>query len=162
MERSNAEIAALYAAMKEIERQTKGKELPPGNYDLSHVNVTIVMPEGTSVYRDPGANGDGTREVKATANLYGYATWAAFLKRLAKFNQANVIRAMLIEALQEALNSGTNVETELSEIDPELAAAIEELRKTELPTRIENTVRQVKRPKDAIASLMVNTVPLAG
>lgn len=162
MGRTATERASLYAAYKLIEGALKEDgELPPGfSADVSGTSVTVLIPAGTRISRDAGPNGDGTIEKKATTNLYGYAVWAAFLKRLSRFNQASVIRRMLMEAWSEALANGKSVESELNEIDPEIGQFIADLKKAPGPLRVEQTTRRITRPE--AEAIMLIQAPKSG
>jgi len=141
--------ATVYAAFKELERILKADgndTLPIGEYDVSGRTVTITLPAMT-VEREAGLNGDGIIEKTATQNLYGWAVIAALANRLKRFNQWNVVREPLIEAIREVLSTtGKTVCSELSEIDETFAQQVEQV-KTELrpPARPENTPRNLKR-----------------
>lgn len=139
--------AALYTALKEIDRALKETDLPPGSYDVSNLAITVHIPDGTTVTRDPGPNNNGLIDKRATQNLYGFALWALFLKKLAAFNQANHVRRIFMEALRESLQDNNHVEDELREIDPEIAAFIVELKKQPMPTRPEKTTRNISKRK---------------
>lgn len=139
--------AVLYVAFKELDRALKDEKLPPGTYDVSGASVTVQIPDGVTVTRDAGPNGDGKVEKKATQNLYGFALWALFLKRLESFNQAAYVRRIFMEALRDSLKDDGHVETELREIAPDVADFIDELRKQPLPTRKEDTTRNISKRK---------------
>lgn len=148
MFRNARQRAIAYAAYKELERMLKEDgEIAPGV--LEHVggeSITITLAAGTRVYRDRGVTGDGTIKKRATQNLYGYAVWALFIKRLVKFNQWKAIRAALFDAWREALAlPNGSVELQLNELDPELAQHADALRNHPGPDRIEQTPRMVGR-----------------
>jgi len=139
---TDREIATLYAVQKLIEAKLKDHPIPAGSsFDLSGETVTITLPTQTTVYREKGQNGFIFK--KATQNLYGYAVWVFLLRRLAKFNQAAHMRKLIMEAWTEAMRCETKVEDELEEIDPEVAAHLESLKKLDGPKRKEATPRKV-------------------
>lgn len=140
--------AIAYAAYKELEKLLKNDgELPPGNYNISGESLTIVLSE-TSVSRSVGEGG-GFIYKKATQNLYGWSVWALFLKKLKAFNQAGAVKRILMEAWTESMITGETVEKELKDIDPELAAFTEELKKQPAPKRREVTPRKITKEADA-------------
>jgi len=151
MKLNPAQKAVVYAAYKELERilnRDDNNTLPIGEYDVSGQTVTITLP-AMSVEREGGLKGDGIIEKTATQNLYGWAVIAALANRLKRFNQWNVVRQPLLEAIREVLSTtGKTVCSELSEIDETFAAQIEQV-KQELrpPVRPENTPRNLKRVK---------------
>lgn len=150
MFQSNQQRAVAYAAYKELERLLENDgQLPPGfAYNVAGQTVTIQLPNIT-VQRELGVNKDGMIQKKATQNLYGYATWAFFLKRIAKFNQAHIVRNAIMDALREAVatpprKDKPNMEAEIEKIDPEIGKFMAQLKK-DMPKRDEQTARQVQR-----------------
>lgn len=147
---TNLQKAAAYAAYKELERVlNENGDLPPGfQADLSGTTVCVTIPNGTSISRDKGEKGDGIVHKTATQNLYGYGVWLKFLGRLAKFNQANAVLNILLEAMQDVIRFGGNVKDELQTFDdPDLKdfqKRVEQL-KAQFPKREEQTPRKVKR-----------------
>lgn len=140
---NRAVLFAIYIKLKKYFDAKSGEsELPPGtDIDVSGASVTITVPEGR-VSRGVGPNGDGVIEKKATTSLYGYATWAKFLRRLALFNQKEVVLAMIKEAWTEAVESNATVEEELRKVCPELDTLMEDLKNRPAPKRKESTPRQ--------------------
>lgn len=148
---TNFEKAVAYGAYKELERLLKDSDgqghLPPGfKADVSGQSLTITLPN-MIVEREKGWNGNGTIKKKATQNLYGYATWCLFIKRLAKFNQAKAILVILKDVWEEVMKSNdkvdaNQVEAELVRLDPELANYIQTLKEQDGPKREEKTPRQ--------------------
>lgn len=160
--RNNRQRAIAYAAFKELERMLKEDgELPPGFAEpLTGETITIKLPPGLSVYREPGKNGDGIIQKKATQDLYGYGVWACFLMKLKAFKQHNVVMQIIREAWAEAMRTpATNVETELDKIDPELAKFVKELKERPGPMRDEQTPRKVERLAKGYAQLTFGTPP---
>lgn len=152
---SNEQRAAAFVAFKELERIVgrNGLDpmLPPGFIaDVGGVEVSVKIPEGTSIEAVLGADGKGHNYKRATQDLYGWVVWTLFLKKLAKFNQAKLVKEMLLEAMREACsNPNTSVGKELKDVDPELAAEVEKLQaEFPLPDRIENAPRRIARPDD--------------
>lgn len=145
---TDREYAKLYAAQKYIEAALKDRQMTPGvSFDLSGESVTIDFPEGATVSRSKGEDGKGNVFKKATQNLYGYAVWVFFLRRLALFNQAAHVRKLLMEAWEEAMRTFTKVETELAEVDPELSKFVESLKQIEGPKRREDSPRVFDKGK---------------
>lgn len=155
--KNDAQRAAAYAAMKLLE-QLVGKDgldgaIPPGfAIELDGVKVTVQIPPGTHFEQELGTNGDGTNSKKATQDMYGWTVWALFFQRLQKFNQANVVKAMLLEAMKEAVsNPNLTVADKLEEIAPDLAEAVAKLKEEfPPPMRIENAKRRVDRKDKAL------------
>lgn len=144
--------AAAYAAYKTLERMLeKDGDIPPGYYkDFSGTEITIKLPNGSVVERDLGTNNNGTILKKATQNLYGYALWALFIKRLKKFNQWNSIKNIVIDALKEVVQKPTkNLKKTLELEIPDIIKEIESLQQQlEIPARIEATPRVFKETKE--------------
>lgn len=139
--------AAAYAAMKMLERLLKEDgELPPGfNLDISGRRVEVTFPPNTVVERDAGTNGDGTIYKKATQNLYGYALITALAQRLRCFNQWNVMRDTILQAVRDAIVGGNTLAQQLTAADPEFAAVLETIRsEMAITPRCEDTPRIVK------------------
>jgi hypothetical protein len=146
--------AVAYAAYKELEQLLKldGQIAPGADFDLSGEQITICLTPKTRVSRNVGDN--GIIRKKATQNLYGYMVWSLFLKRLKKFNQWNVVKAMLVEAWHESIRQNSTVKTELDAIDPELAEIARQLQDEAGPMREEPTPRMVNKPKGTQAQLI--------
>lgn len=140
--------AALYAAMKMIEKRIEGEKMTPGaNVDLTGKSVTVNFSKGTKVTRAIGKNGDGTNPQKNTQSLYGYAVWCMLLKRLQKFNQDgaiwNVVREVWTEVAQGNVIDMANG---LADVDPELAQFVEELKAMDGPMKNQDTTRRLTKP----------------
>lgn len=150
MARDVKQTAAMYAAMKVLERALDDDgELPPGFYlDVSGQEVTVKFPNGTVVERDRGMDGDGIIWKKATQNLYGFAFFTLMVRKLVAFKQWNVVRAIIIDTVREALKNGISSRAEIRAEDPVLALEIDKLH-TEFPTpqRKEQTPRKVTQSK---------------
>jgi hypothetical protein len=151
MFRSDDERACAYATMKVLERMlAKDGVIPPGyQRDFSGSSVCVTLPPDSIVKREVGENGDGTVLKTAVQNLYGYALWAFLIQKLRKFNQWKLIRAAIIESMQEVIvRGGSNMRDEITKEYPEVAKEIEDLqRDLQIPDRTEDTPRNFKSPK---------------
>jgi hypothetical protein len=160
--RNDLQRAILHVLAKESERLSNAEAniAPDVRHDVGGVTVKIHFPEGTSVRRGLGNQGNGTDKSKATQNLYGYAFWALLFRRLATLNQWNVVREHVIEAMEELLEMGKNDETledylkrtandETREKNIKtLEEDIEKLKaRFPIPDRIQDTSRHITRPK---------------
>lgn len=140
--------ATAYAVYKYLEDAFKNDEKSvnrialSSTIDVSGFKMEIVLPPGTVISR-------GEKEFtfkKATQNLNGWAVLTKIVERLRTFNQWNVIRIALLNAVRAALKKDTETETELVKIDPELNTAIELLRdELALPQRKEVTPNRIDR-----------------
>lgn len=140
--------AVLYAAGKELERLTNDNGIPPGNYHVGGMTITLTIPEGTIISREIGPFDNGTVKKQATQNLYGWAFWTICIERLKKFNQWNQIKEIVIDAIRQVLQNKTTLKKELEDIDPDLATQVEALKKSfQIPLREEPTPRKIVRPE---------------
>lgn len=137
--KTNAQQAVAFAAYKTLEKffdseakKTVLERLPAGSkFDVSNCSITITLPPQSFVERAEGVNKDGIVEKKATQDLYGYATWAIFIKSLKKFNQWKAIRTILIEAMKEVVRrKSKTLKEELQKDDPDLVKEMAELQDT--------------------------------
>lgn len=139
---------ATYAAYMELDRILKENgDLPHGiDLDVSGVTVELTIPNGTSVVRDSGENGDGKILKTATQNLYGYAVLNECFKLARKFKQHKKLERILRHVVRKALKNAISSEEALAKSNPKLAQEIKELKKSlNLPKRVENTPRKIVR-----------------
>lgn len=143
--------AIAYAAFKTLERMLDSDgELEPGfSMNVSGCQITIKLPPGSVVERDLGTNGDGTIMKTAVQNLYGYALWALMIRRLRSFRQWNVIRAAIVESMQEVIRRPSkNMREEIIKEFPEIAEEIAAIQgEMQIPPRTEETPRVFRKPK---------------
>jgi hypothetical protein len=151
MFKTDEDRAIAYAAMKTLERMLESNgDLAPGfSKDLSGCRITIELPPGSVVERDLGVNGDGTIMKTAVQNLYGYALWALMIRRLRSFRQWNVIRAAIVESMQEVIRRPSkNMRDEIVREFPEIADEITAIQgELQIPPRTEETPRVFRKPK---------------
>lgn len=146
---NNETKAAAYAAMKELERMLKTDgELPPGfSYDASNVSVTITIPQGISVSRDNGKNGDGKQWKKATQNLYGFAILYECFRIARLFKHHKKLERVLLMIVRRAVKNSISSEDAFRELMPQRANDIRTLKDSlDIPKREEPTPRMVNRP----------------
>lgn len=149
MPRHTNVTAAMYAAYKALERELdKDGDLPPGfSLDVSGQTVTVTLPKDTVVYREVGANGNGTIFKTATQNLYGWSVFTLFAERMKKFRQWDVIAKTLLEVLEHCLDQSKKKQvcTRLEEIDKDFAQKVANLKEQMRPAmRCEPTPRICK------------------
>lgn len=148
---NNQAKAAAYAAMKDLERMLKEDgELPPGfSTNLSGVTVEIKIPQGTTVYREKGINGDGIIEKMATQNLYGWAILHECFRFVRKFKQHKILEKSLMKIVRRAIRKAISTERAFREIAPNEAKQINDLRDAmRMPKRPEQTPRMIGRNED--------------
>lgn len=145
----NQRYAILHAAQKAIAAELKKYEFEAGvTADISGQSLTITFGDDVAVSRSLGSDGLGHVFKKATQDLYGYAVWCLFLKRLQLFNQAEYVKKILMEVWEEVVrNREKNVGVELAEIDPELNEFIENLKAAPGPERKEKSPMVVTKNK---------------
>ena len=148
MKLSPEQLATLYAAKDEIDKllKSQGDDLPVGEYNVSGRTVTIKLNEGMTVEKVAGTNGDGTNSKTATQNLYGWGVITLLAQRLQRFNQWNMIRRVMTDAVRDAMQGNGTMAEELNAIDPEFAQQVELIRQEcQPPARIEKAPRYVRR-----------------
>lgn len=140
--------AAAYVAYKELERMLDedGVLAPDSCFDLSGVTVEVTIPNGTSVARDGGKNGDGKIWKTATQNLYGYSILHQCFRVAAKFKQQKTLRRILRGIVRRAIKQSISSEKALLETNPNAAEELKALKATlDLPQREEDTPRKINR-----------------
>ncbi len=146
------EKAAYAAAIKAL--KDMGENVPPGEYDVSGLEVKITLPAGTKVVRSAGPLGDGKTVVKASSSLNGFAFIGLLLSRLKRFNQAEALQRVIVEAVEETLRGGDKDEV-IAETEQDVVVVIERLRSL-IPDRVQKTSALVKQPRNALPSIAVS------
>lgn len=154
--------ALAFVAMKELEKMLNddGDLSPNSNYDVSGQSVTVTIPDGVSVSRSGGENGDGIEMNSAMQNTYGYAVMFLLVERLQRFCQHKTVLNELHEVIMEvSKNRAVSTETVLKERNQELYKDFELWKanlKNELGERQQKTPRKIKRDSKKLPTLKIN------
>lgn len=144
VKRSDRQKATMFAVQKLFERMLDADDPIPHGFtqNVSGDTVEITFAPGSIVSRDAGLQGDGFIYKKATQNLYGYPLIAAFALRLLKFNQWNVVRDIILDAMRDVIKKGSTLAAELAKIDKDFPDALEKIKaEVKAPPRKEQTPR---------------------
>lgn len=148
--------AILYATFKELERMLKddGDISPNSKFEVGGQTVSLTLPDGMTVSRSGGENGDGIEMNSAMQNTYGYAVLYLFIERLTKFKQANALLNELKDVIVEVTqNRAASTETVLKERNPELYQQFDnwkEQLRSELGERQQATPRKIHRDNNKL------------
>ena len=156
--RNNKDRAAAYAAYRELERMLdEDGEFPPGfSQDVSNAKISITIPKGTTISRDPGLKNDGIIEKSATQNLYGWFILSECLRVASKFKQHLTLKRILLMIVRRAVNKGISSEKSFRELMPVRAKEIESIKDSfKLPKRQEKTPRLIIRENDKLLPTIV-------
>ena len=154
--------ALAFVAMKELERivNADGELSPNSNYELGGQSVTVTIPDGTSVSRAGGENGDGIEMNSAMQNTYGYSVLFLLVERLQRFNQHKTVMDELKNVIVEvAQNRAVSTETALKERNPQLYEVFDVWKqdlKNELGEREQKTPRRIKKNVKGLATIKIN------
>lgn len=156
--RTNKDRAVAYAAYKELERMLdEDGEFTPGfSQDVSNAKISITIPKGTTISRDPGLKNDGIIEKSATQNLYGWAILFECFRVAEKFKQHLKLKRILLMIVRRAVKKDISSEKAFRELMPARAKEIAEIKKSiNLPKRKEQTPRLIIRENDKILPTVV-------
>lgn len=154
--------ALAFVAMKELEKLLKidGELSPNSNYDVGGQSLTVTIPDGVSVSRSGGENGDGVEMNSAMQNTYGYAVIFLLVERLQRFCQHKTVLNELQQVIMEvSKNRATTTETVLKERNQELYADFEQWKenlKIQLGEREQKTPRKIKRDNKKMTTIKIN------
>jgi len=154
--------ALAFVAMKELEKMLNedGDLSPNSNYDVGGQSVTVTIPDGVSVSRSGGENGDGIEMNSAMQNTYGYAVMFMLVERLQRFCQHKTVLNELHQVIMEvSKNRAASTETVLKERNQELYADFEQWKenlRSELGEREQKTPRKIKRDTKKLPTIKIN------